>query len=152
MCRPDYNLYPTREKSPYANASVVQFLHKGKLLPKKQNYLNFADKHHKKTLVVDEGIWRLDKKIILEILKELKIRENIAFLKPIELNFLLRDEEIREKFIKLHYSSGTYFDFINDLGQDFESAKKIIDFLADFRERNRVGLKSIEFDTVYYNH
>jgi len=152
MCRPDYTLYDVGERNAYGNAHVVQFLHKGKLLTKKQYYINSAEKHHKKTLVVDDGLWNLKKETILKIFKELKSLKNIAFLKPISLNIILSDQEITEKFLKLRYSAKTFFNFINDYGDSFQKVKDIIDFIKDFRDRHYVKLKGINVKSVTLDH
>ena len=51
--RPDYLLYPEREKDAYYNANIAQFYHNGMLLNKKQSFQN-TKKFHKKTLVIDK--------------------------------------------------------------------------------------------------
>jgi galactokinase len=54
MVRPDYSLYNVEERNSYANASTLQFLHGTQLLPARQDYINYAAKYHKKTVIVDE--------------------------------------------------------------------------------------------------
>jgi hypothetical protein len=51
--RPDYSLYPEKEKNAYYNANIVQFYHNGKLLKVKQPFIN-TKINHKKTLVIDK--------------------------------------------------------------------------------------------------
>lgn len=152
MCRPDYQLYPEKERDPHYNAHVVQFLHKGKLLPAKQAYENEAEGHHKKTLVVDKGLWNLKKDDMIKILKELKSQKNIDFLEPISLNYILSDKEITEKFLSLEFSKGSYLKFINDFGHEFEEVEKIIRFLRVIKDKKEMNIKSIEINAVIYDH
>jgi hypothetical protein len=51
--RPDYMIYPEKEKNSYYNANIAQFYHNGNLLKVKQPFEN-TKSHHKKTLVIDK--------------------------------------------------------------------------------------------------
>lgn len=152
MCRPDYRLYPDKEKDPYYNAHIVQFLHKGELLPVKQGFINEAEKHLKKTLVVDEGLWNIKKENMKKILTELKVYKNIDFLKPISLKYILSDKEITRKFLELHFYKGSILDFRNDYGNEFNEVKDIIDFIYNIKSKTEIRIKGIKVDAVIYDH
>lgn len=51
--RPDYLLYPPREKDAYYNADVIQFFHKGQYIETRQPIENLQQ-NSRKTLVVDK--------------------------------------------------------------------------------------------------
>lgn len=152
MLRPDYGLYPAKEYDAYGNAHVAQFLHKTTLLPIQQNFMNEAAKGHKKLLVVDDMLWRAEKNIILEVLERLKGYKNIAFLKPISLNKVVFDTEIRESFLALNFTKGTIFRFRNDAGSEYEVVKKIIDFMHDFKEMTTSKVAGFPVKAVMYDH
>jgi len=152
MVRPDYNLYPMEDRNKYANAHMIQLLHKVTFLPTKQNYINSVAKHHQKSIVVDEHLWKAKKEVIKKCLNELKGLKNIMFLNPISLKKVVQDKEIGELFLALHFSKGTIFKFRNDYGSEFDEVKEIIDFLYEFKEKNTAGLQGFPVKAVLYDH
>jgi len=153
MCRPDYQLYPLKKNNAYANAHVVQLLHKTTLLPMKQDFTNRAAKGHKKHLIVDEFLWKSEKEIILKCLEELKGLKNIVFLKPISLKVIILNKNVQELFLELHFSRGTIFRFKNDYGSEFKEAKEIIDFMYELKQKNdTIAITGFPIKTVLYDH
>ena len=131
--RPDYMLYPENEKDAYYNANIAQFYHKGKKLKVKQPFEN-TKAYHKKTLVIDKEFWDADDEDIESCLQELKSYKNIAFLHPINLKKIIKNWNIRTLFKELHFSTGTYFKFRNNYGQEFEDVLVLFEFIGELKE------------------
>lgn len=150
--RPDYMLYPENEANAYYNANIAQFYHNGVRLPKKQPFENTIA-HHKKTLVVDKEFWHVKEEDIIISLQELTKYKNIAFLHPIDVKKILKNEEIKKLFIKLHYSPGTMFKFRNTFGSSYEDAKIIMDFLKELKENHKqVRFGNMPFRAITKDH
>ena len=98
--RPDYTVYPENPKDAYYNANIVQFFHEGQLLKKKQPFEN-SIKYHKKTLVIDKDFWAAQEGDIESCLLELTKYKNIAFLHPIDIKKILKNNTIRSLFYKI---------------------------------------------------
>ena len=152
MTRPSYTLYPLSDKNIYKGAHIIQLFYGKTLLKNKQDFTNFIAQSKKKSLVVDKQIWEADEESILEALTELKQLKNIEFRHNISLKRVIESEAIRQAFLDLHFIVGTNMPFENDLGNTFEDAEKIIDFMADFRKTHYVKLGAVKFDSVIYDH
>lgn len=150
--RPDYLLYPEKEKDAYYNAEIIQFFHKGKLLKKIQPFEN-TKSHHKKTLIVDKEFWSASKDDIVFCLNQLKESKNIAFQYPIDLSKLIGDITIQNSFAALHFSPGTIFKFRNTYGFSREQAFEIFKFIMRLRQENKhVRFGFIPFKAVTKDH
>jgi hypothetical protein len=150
--RPDYMLYPEKEKDSYYNANIVQFYHNGKLLNVKQPFIN-TKKSHKKTLVVDKEFWSVDQKNIETCLLELAEHKNIAFSAPIKLEILVKNQKIRKLFQNLKFSPGTIFKFQNNIGSEYEDVLPIFDFIEETRSlHNHIRFGRIPIRVMNKNH
>ena len=152
MTRPSYTIYPLNDKNIYKGAHVIQLFYGKSILRNKQDFTNFIEQPRKKSLVVDSTIWQAEESDILEALQELYQLKHIEFLHSISLKRIVESEAIKEAFLKLDIIGGTNMPFVNDLGQTFEDAKKIIDFVAAFKESHAVRIKGIQFESVIYDH
>lgn len=150
--RPDYALYPFKEKNIYKNANIVKLLHNGKYIEKKQDYINPLYEARRKSLVVDEDLWDAEKDVIKKSLKELQKLKNIVFLKPIKLKSIIFDKEVVELFSKLKVMSGTAFKFENDCEENYENNKLIIDFIREFKDNNSIRLNPVEIKSINEDH
>jgi len=133
--RPDYRLYPHKDRGAYYNANFVQFYNKGKKLPLIQPFEN-TKKHHKKTVVIDKDFWKHSQENIMSCLQTLTEHENISFLAPIKLKIIINSPKIRYMFLKINFSQGTIFKFQNNIGSKYEKAVKMFDFIDELKERN----------------
>lgn len=150
--RPDYLLYPEKEKDAYYNANLIRFYVKNKLVFIRQPIENQL-KYHKKTLVVDLDFWDHSTNEILFCLNELQQYKNIAFDSFIQLKKIIQNEKISKMFLKLNFSRGTLFKFKNDFGWSFSEAKKIFDYIKLLREKNpSVFFGRIPFKTTTTDH
>lgn len=152
MVRPDYILYPLSDRNIYKGAHVIQLFYGKTLLKNKQDFTNFIEQPKKKSLIVDEQMWEAEDSEILAALKEIQPLKNIEFKHNISLKRIIENPEIRQAFLDLHFIGGTNMPFENDLGQEFEDAKKIIDFMSDFRKSHHVKLGGVKFESVIYDH
>ena len=152
MVRPDYILYPLSDRNIYKGAHVIQLFYGKTLLKNKQDFTNFIEQPKKKSLIVDEQMWEAEDEAILSALKEIQPLKNIEFKHNISLKRIIENPEIRQAFLDLHFIGGTNMPFENDLGQEFEDAKKIIDFMSDFRKSHHVKLGGVKFESVIYDH
>lgn len=150
--RPDYQLYPEKERDAYYNANVVQFFHNGKRLALKQPFENVT-KFHKKTLVVDKDFWSASYEDIILCLQELENYKNVAFLHPIDLKKILKNSIVSDLFSKLKYSPGTIFRFRNNYGQEYDDAIVIFELIQKMKESNNgVRFSNIPFKAVTADH
>ena len=150
--RPDYLLYPENPRDAYYNAHIVQFFHKGVRLNKKQPFENTKG-HHRKTLVVDKNFWEASDEDVVSCLLELKEHINIAFLYPISLKKIMKNDMIYTLFQELNFSQGTRFKFKNNFGQSFDKAEKLIFFIKELKEKHsHVRFNNIPFKAVQYDH
>ena len=152
MTRPSYTLYPLSDKNIYKGAHIIQLFYGKTLLKNKQDFTNFIAQSKKKSLVVDKQIWEADEESILEALTELKQLKNIEFRHNISLKRVIESEAIRQAFLDLHFIGGTNMPFENDLGNTFEDAQKIVDFIVDFRKSHHVKIGAVKFESVIYDH
>lgn len=153
MVRPDYLLYDIPEGNAYANAHVLKLMHGRKLLPARQDHVNYHVKYAQKTLVVDEYLWDLEKDELITTLEELISYRNIAFLHPIKLNYVLSDKKVGELFDQLSFMRGTIIEFRNDYDPSFEGSKKVIDLVVKLKEKNAyLKIKPIPIKAIMYNH
>ena len=150
--RPDYLLYPENPRDAYYNAHIVQFYHNGKRLNKKQPFENTKE-HHRKTLVVDKNFWEASDEDTISCLQELKEYRNIAFLYPISLEKIIKNETISSLFKDLHFSQGTRFKFRNNFGQELHHAQVIINFAKELKDKHpHVHFNHIPFRAVTKDH
>jgi hypothetical protein len=150
--RPDYMLYPENEKDAYYNANIAQFYHEGKKLKVKQPFENTKN-HHKKTLVIDKEFWDASDEDIESCLQELKEYKNIAFLHPINLQKIIKNWNIRQMFIKLHFSQGTIFKFRNNYGQEFEDVLVLFEFIDELKAaHSHVKFTNLPIKAVTLDH
>lgn len=152
MTRPSYTIYPLRDENIYKGAHIIQLFYGTSILRNKQDFTNFIEQPRKKSLVVDETIWEAAEKDIVEALQELQTLKHIEFLNDISFKRIVESEAIRKEFLKLDIIGGTHMPFVNDLGHTFEDAKKIIDFIAEFKESHAVRIPGIKFESVIYDH
>jgi hypothetical protein len=134
--RPDYELYPKKEKrDSYYNGEYLQFYFKGNLLKLRQDIAN-SRKHLKRTIVVDKEFWDVTNENIQYCLLELQNYKNVSFKAPIRLEKIINNQEIKDLFLKINFSAGTLFKFRNDYGSSLEDSKRIIDFIIELKESN----------------
>lgn len=108
-CRPDYLLYPEKNTRQERAEYIRLFDNTAKLLPIKQNYTNtFKDKD---AIVVDTYMWESSKKSILKALDMLMEVKNVSFSEPIRLDLVLRDKDIKNKFLELKLSNRSKMKF-----------------------------------------
>ena len=112
-CRPDYLLYETEEKDKYGNANFITFYANGKLITNQQDYHN-TKLHKHFTIVADKWFWKSSDEEIIYCLEMLKQEKNLMFLEPISLKRILSNDLIRQKFLELHFITGTTFKWKND--------------------------------------
>lgn len=150
-CRPDYTLYPD-PVTKFERADMLQFFNDdGKLLGLTQNAEN--TRSNKKTLIVDRAFWKSDDESIIFALNQLIEVWNVAFLEPIWLSKVVRNKNIREVFMKLEFTQGTFFKFKNNLGDTIEDAMEVVDFLSELQEHAPTTfVGSVNFAPVTTNH
>ena len=150
-CRPDYLLYDVKnEKSnSYNRANFVTFYTDGgEIISTRQAWKN-TKTGVKRTIVTDELLWEQRPKEIEQCLDELMEEKNIVFLNPISLATLIDEPAVQEKFCKLHFSRGTKFKWRNNVGQDAEAAKKIVEFLNKLKQHTKSALGAVPFKLTY---
>ena len=152
MTRPSYTLYPLSDRNIYKGAHMIQLFYGKTILKSKQDFTNFIEQPKKKSLVIDEQIWYAEEDSILEALAELKQLKNIEFRHNISFKRILESPKIRQAFLDLHFIGGTNMPFENDLGNTFEDAQKIVDFIVDFRKSHHVKIGAVKFESVIYDH
>lgn len=150
-CRPDYLLYHSLSNE-FERADMAQFFNdKGELLPLTQDYINTFT--NKKTLVIDRAFWKSDVQSIIYALDQLKESWNVAFSEPISLKKVVCDKRIRQKFLALEFTKNSKFKFWNDLGDTYEDAVQIVDFLTELKEHAPTTfVGEVFFDPVLGNH
>ena len=72
----------------------------------------------------------------MKILNQAAKEENIIFLHPVKLSKIAGSKAIKDSFCKLKLSKTNKLNYINDLGNSFEGATKMIDFLSEVSKRN----------------
>ena len=139
-CRPDYLLYETEERDKFANANFVTFYAGNQLITTMQDYHNTKrHKHH--TIVMDKWFWKAKDEEIIYCLEELKNDRNLMFFEPISIKRIISNSTIRQKFLDLHFATGTPFKWKNDYSSD--DVSEIIQFLLELREKTRSDLGMI---------
>ena len=144
-CRPDYLLYDiTEEKSSsYNKANFITFFTDcGEKILKRQPWKN-TKKGVKRTIVTDTLLWQQDAAEIVKCLEELQEEKNIVFFNSVSLKVLATNEEVRQKFITLHFSKGTKFKWKNDIGSDEHSALLISNFLKELKRYTKSNVGSV---------
>lgn len=150
--RPDYMLYPEKDRDSYYNANIVQFYHNSRLLKVKQPFLN-TKSHHKKTLVIDKNFWDASLENIESCLLELKEYRSISFLAPIKLKIIIENQKIKELLKKLNFSPGTIFKFQNNIGSNFNDIMPIFHFIEEMKiQHEHVKFGRIPIKVVNTNH
>jgi len=134
-CRPDYMLYPEKERDPYYNANIIQMYYNGQKLEVIQPFENTI-KHHRKTLVIDKEFWDVSNENIILSLQELSKYKYLAFSAPIKLKKLIKNNQILNLFLELDFSPGTVFKFQNNIGSTFSEVKEMYDFIERLKEKN----------------
>ena len=151
-CRPDYLLYPAKKEiDSYYNANFITFYAGNKLIKNRQDFHN-SKKYLKRTIITDKNFWKNSKENILYCLNELKKEKNIVFLNSISLKTLINEDDIRKNFLSLNFHTGTNFIWKNDLGNDYDSAEKIVSFLKELRLKTKSKLGFIPFKCILLNH
>ena len=149
-CRPDYLLYPNMSGA-YANADFVTYYAGNQLIKSRQDWHNTKN-GRKKTIVTDRCFWKMKDEDIIWCLQDLKEEKNIAFLEPISIRKMLGNKSIRQKFLALHFSSGTIFRWCNDYGSTYEQALDILSFLKQLRAHTKSDLGFIPFRAQLISH
>lgn len=153
MVRPDYRIYPLSDNNLYKDASILQMFRGITPLPKRQPHENVAFRDAAKTIVVDEHMWKATDENIISVLKDLKQYKNIMFLHRISLKRLIDNELVMENFLKLDLAAHNRLRFRNDVGSDFESVKKAIDFYKQMKAiRGRMEILPIPVRAVMLDH
>lgn len=142
-CRPDYLLYPDLDDD-FKRSDALQFTdEKYHLLKMTQNAANTFT--NKRTLVLDEHLWGLEKKDLLTVLESLKHKKKIAFLKPISLKRLCDDEDIKRAFISLDFAPGSKLVWYNKYTLTRENINKVLNFFALFKDEQASAIGDISF-------
>lgn len=103
--RPDYLLYPEKNTRLERSEQVRLFNDNAELLPLYQDWTNtFKNKF---TIVTDPYMWYSDSKSLIKALKILQQSKKVSFFEPIWLQKLICNKEVREEFLKLHFSPGS---------------------------------------------
>lgn len=146
-CRPDYLLYDiTNEKSSsYSKANFITFFSSnGDKVISRQAWHN-TKKGVKRTIVTDELLWKQDPVEITMCLSEIIDEPNVVFLQPISLKCLVENESVRNAFFALKFSRGTQFKWRNDVGQDEQSAQKIVELLLELKKHTKSAIAPVPF-------
>lgn len=150
--RPDYLLYPSKDRDPYYNANRVRFYHKGNLIKLRQPFENTM-KFHKKTIVVDNDFWEQPEENLVLTLTELLEYDNISFEAPIQLKKIIEMSSVLSLFLKMKFSPGTIFKFRNNYGSEYEDAEKLFAVITQLKiANNHVAFGKIPFKTVTKDH
>lgn len=152
-CRPDYLLYDIKKEdsSSYTKANFITFFtSSGGKVTSRQAWHN-TKKGVKRTIVTDEVLWKQDPVEITLCLSELVDEPNVVFLQPISLKCLIDNESVRNAFFALHFSRGTKFKWRNDVGQDAESAQKIVQFLLALKQKTKSIIAPVPFQVHVHN-
>ena len=126
-CRPDYDLYEKfKSNKEYHYDAIQLFDSRGELLPRTQ----MADTiyKNKRSLVIDDGIWKSNKKDLLKALLLLKRKKNISFLFPISMKSIFSDEEVTNNFFDLNLSKGAKLIWNYDCDKDFRELMVQLNF------------------------
>lgn len=151
--RPDYTLYTG--DSMYHMAQYAVYTHNFYILKKTQDFHRSSKfvVRNPLTIVADENLWLFPEEYVVSVLKQLQEEKNIYFLHPIKLSKLTSSENIRTEFYKLHFTKKLKINYINDLGNSFEKAKKIIDFLNEFQAvKNFINISPPSFKIITKDH
>ena len=62
------------------------------------------------------------------------------------------NKEIQEKFLAINFGTGTLFRWRNDLGNEYENATQIVDFILKLRQCTKSNLGFIPFKCCIYDH
>lgn len=149
-CRPDYLLYGLKKNSIFENSNFLLFYHNGKRIPLSQDYHNTLD-GRKKNLVVDKTFWKADDRDIIECLDILAQEKNIAFLEPISLKKVVGNSAIRERFLRLNFTTATNFKWKNDYGSEPDEVEKLINFFKQLKSITASSLGAIPIKAVQCN-
>lgn len=153
MVRPDYTLYNLQPDNIYAAANMVQVLHKTDRLAVRQSEANVQKMRRKLTIITDPLIWQATDSVLIEVLDELLQYKNIVFEAPVELKTIMRNQAIRDRFIKLQFAVGVNQLIRNNYGNEFEEAQELIDMVRQIKNnRPHIRFSPISFKTVIYEH
>lgn len=150
-CRPDYLLYEMEKTNQYTNANFITFYAGNKLIKSRQDWHN-TKANRKKTIVTDKYFWKAEEQDILYCLEVLKNEKNVAFLEPISLSRILNNKNIREKFLELHFSTGTKFKWKNDYSSNYPEVLNIISFIKELRIKTKSDLGFIPIKAITIEH
>ena len=143
-CRPDYLLYP-EYNTPLERAEHVRFFNsQSKLLPIYQDYHNSFK--NKKLIITDENMWYADTADIITALKRLTDKDikNLYFLKPIRLQTILQNKELKELFLSLKFTTGVNFRWYKIKQNMFTDA---VEFFKQLKQANpSVGIGNLIID------
>ena len=153
MVRPDYSLYELDDQNIYANANMVQILHHTEKLPVRQSEANVKKIGRQLNIITDPMIWKTTDDVLISVLDEIAHYKNIFFEAPVELKSILRNAEIRDKFVRLQFAAGVNQLIRNNYGHEFTQAQEIIDLIREIKDRlPHVRLSAVSFKTVIYEH
>jgi len=145
-CRPDYLLYPEKETS-LERAEHVRFLNdKGELLPIMQEWRNTFD--NKKVIETDTALWTTSRENLLLVLDKLYNILNLSFFEPIWLPKIGSDEEITNKFLKLHFKQGAVIKFVPIMAKDYDECAVVWKKIKDTWPHIKIGPLMIKQDVV----
>lgn len=129
-CRPDYLLYPEYNTVLERSEQVRLFNDAAQLLPHIQDYSNTFKK--KRVILTDYNMWFADKKDIITALEMLQEVKNLTFYKPIWLQKIIDDKDIKDKFLSLKLSPGANIEWLPISLKYFDKA---IDFIQEFKAK-----------------
>lgn len=145
-CRPDYLLYPEKETA-LERAEHVRLLNdRGELLPLIQDWRNAFK--NKKVIETDTALWTTSRKNLLLVLDKLSNILNLSFFEPIWLPKINSDEEIMNKFLKLHFLQGAVINFVPILAKDYEACAKTWKRIKKTWPHIKIGPLVIKQNTV----
>lgn len=130
VCRPDYTVYEPNG-SIYDHASFVQFFQSGVYLKNAQDWHRAESRS---TLIVDDSLWDAPPQTVAEALKRLEGEPNIIFEHPIKLKKLL-EKEVFNAFTQLKLAKFAKLRYNNNVGEDVESVKMLIDIMSGLKEK-----------------
>src|SRR5574344_22465 len=145
-CRPDYNLYEKFKNTKEYHYDAIQLFNShGELLPRVQ--MSDTIYKNKRSLVIDEAIWKSNKEDLIKALLLLKEKKNISFLFPISMKTVFSDKEITDSFFDLNLSRGANLIWNYDCDKDFRELLVQLNFRMCLKTAATGKIRIVKDDT-----
>src|SRR5574344_2517064 len=141
----------SREKKPYdfselkPKIGIQLFNSHGELLPRVQ--MSDTIYKNKRSLVIDEAIWKSNKEDLIKALLLLKEKKNISFLFPISMKTVFSDKEITDSFFDLNLSRGANLIWNYDCDKDFRELLVQLNFRMCLKTAATGKIRIVKDDT-----